>query len=601
MIRDVDPYIGQRLGPYELQSKLGAGGMGVVYRAVHRRLGQARAIKVLPALFANDETFGQRFEQEARLASELRHPNIVMIYDIADDNGMSYIVMELLEGRTLREVIHQVGPLAPERAVHLLSQLADALDFAHRRGVTHRDVKPGNALVGPDDHLTLVDFGIARAAETSRLTQTGTRVGTAEYMAPETITLGDTGPGTDLYALGIIAYEAMTGRAPFTGVNSEAILYAQIHTPPPPPHQWRSDLPPSIERVLLQQLSKEPTDRYSTGGDFVRALADAGGVEVEGRTTRHGTTDTGQAPSLSDRPAPPPSTHIAGATDSRAASAMPTPPPQPTPPGGSAPGTGQAVSTPRRGHLPPPPSGVHDARRGDSTGGEAGADAEPLLDIQTLFKLVVGAAMVLLLLMTFLPTPHDPLSTSLADRLMLPRGPAGPYVLGTDAQGRDTLSRLMAGGRFLTMRLCIVALLATAVGLLIRRRARSRGGRSWLTAPRLILAVAVVVSLSVVSELMLAYLASEGAISVGRLMRVGMLGEILLGAPRDPPAASWGGMFGAGRASAGVAPWLAAFPAIGLVVVAVGMAMLGSGLADLLTRRARRAAALADRTGARVS
>ena len=135
MIRDVDPYIGQRLGPYELQSKLGAGGMGVVYRAVHHRLGQARAIKVLPALFANDETFVQRFEQEARLASELRHPNIVMIFDIADDNGMNYIVMELLEGRTLREVIHQDGPLAPERAVRLLAQLADALDFAHRRGV----------------------------------------------------------------------------------------------------------------------------------------------------------------------------------------------------------------------------------------------------------------------------------------------------------------------------------------------------------------------------------------------------------------------------------------------------------------------------------
>ena len=165
MIRDVDPYIGQRLEPSQLQSKLGAGGMGVVYRAVHHRLGQARAIKVLPALFANDETFVQRFEQEARLASELRHPNIVMIFDIADDNGMTYIVMELLEGRTLREVIHQDGPLAPERAVRLLAQLADALDFAHRRGVTHRDVKPGNALVGPEEHLTLVDFGIARAAE----------------------------------------------------------------------------------------------------------------------------------------------------------------------------------------------------------------------------------------------------------------------------------------------------------------------------------------------------------------------------------------------------------------------------------------------------
>src|SRR6266540_1264677 len=127
----MDTWIGQQLGPYELQAKLGAGGMGVVYRAVHQRLGQARAIKVLPAMLAYDETFLQRFEREARLASELRHPNIVMIHDIAEASGMNYIVMELLEGRTLREVVHQDGPLPSDRAVRLLSQLADALDFAH--------------------------------------------------------------------------------------------------------------------------------------------------------------------------------------------------------------------------------------------------------------------------------------------------------------------------------------------------------------------------------------------------------------------------------------------------------------------------------------
>jgi serine/threonine-protein kinase len=341
MIRDVDPYIGQRLGPYELQARLGAGGMGVVYRAVHRRLGQARAIKVLPALFASDETFVQRFEQEARLASELRHPNIVMIFDIADDGGTSYIVMELLEGRTLREVIHQDGPLAPERAVRVLAQLADALDFAHRHDVTHRDVKPGNALVGPNDHLTLVDFGIARAAESSRLTQTGTRVGTAEYMAPETITLGDTGPGTDLYALGIIAYEALTGRAPFTGVNSEAILYAQIHNPPPPPRQWRTDLPAGIERVLLRQLSKEPAERFPTGTAFIQALAEAGGVEAEGRTARHAAPDPPPTEPHVERAAPGPSTHIAGSTDAHVARTPATPP--------------SAPLTPRSVPMPPPP------------------------------------------------------------------------------------------------------------------------------------------------------------------------------------------------------------------------------------------------------
>src|SRR3954447_22715109 len=260
----MDTWIGQQLGPYELQARLGAGGMGVVYRAVHRRLGQARAIKILPAMLAYDETFLQRFEREARLASELRHPNIVMIHDIAEEHGVNYIVMELLDGRSLHDVIRQDGPMPLDRAVLLLQQLADALDFAHQRGVVHRDVKPGNAIVSAADHLTLVDFGIARAAEGTRLTEANSRVGTAEYMAPETITEGDTGPGTDLYALGIIAYEMLTGRVPFSGVSSQTIMYAQIHTPPPPPRTLRTDLPPAIEQVVLRQLDKDPRRRFPT-------------------------------------------------------------------------------------------------------------------------------------------------------------------------------------------------------------------------------------------------------------------------------------------------------------------------------------------------
>src|SRR6266536_49490 len=271
----IDRLIGRRLGAYELQARLGAGGMGVVYRAVHHRLGQPRAIKVLPATFANDETFVERFEREAQLASELRHPNIVVIHDIAEDDGVNFIVMELVEGRTLREVIHQDGPLPPERAVQLLSQLADALDFAHQRGVVHRDIKPGNALVSPIDHLTLVDFGIARAAEGTRLTEAGARIGTAEYMAPESITEGDSGPGTDLYALGVIAYETLTGRTPLTGVNSQAIMYAQIHNPPPSPRSVRADLSAGIERVLVRQLGKDPADRYASGRAFISALEEA--------------------------------------------------------------------------------------------------------------------------------------------------------------------------------------------------------------------------------------------------------------------------------------------------------------------------------------
>ena len=163
------------------------------------------------------------------------------------------------------------------------------------------------------------------------------------------------------------------------------------------------------------------------------------------------------------------------------------------------------------------------------------------------------------------------------------------------------MSRLIASGQFLAIRLCIVALLVTGIGLAIRRRARSRSGRSWLTGARLILAVAAVASLSVLLETILGYLAGEGVIPVGRLLRVGLFGEILLGAPRDPPAASWGAMLGVGRTFIGTAPWLPLFPGISLLAVAVGIGMLGSGVTDLVRRRARRAALLADETGARVS
>src|SRR5262245_49615867 len=210
----MDELSGQTLGPYELVDKLGSGGMGAVYRGVHRRLQQARAIKVLPPQLAQDPNFVARFAREATLSAELRHPNIVAIHDFSEAEGFQYIVMELIEGVSLRALIEAEGPLPVERALVLLAQLADALDYAHSRTVVHRDLKSANVIVGPDDHVTLVDFGLARARESSQLTQTGMIVGTPEYLAPEVITGGGrtAGPGGDLYALGVIAYEILTGR-----------------------------------------------------------------------------------------------------------------------------------------------------------------------------------------------------------------------------------------------------------------------------------------------------------------------------------------------------------------------------------------------------
>lgn len=317
--RLLDILAGRTLGPYELQERLGAGGMGVVYRAVHRRLRQPRAVKILPAQLAADPMFVTRFEREARLAAELHHPNIVQIFDVGDHDGISYIAMELLEGRSLRQLILDERPLAIDRVLAILRQLADALDFAHEHGVAHRDVKPGNVVVsvgtrrqtGQHEQITLVDFGIARAAEEGGLTGTGALVGTAEYMAPEVIMGEPNGSGSDLYALGIVAYELVTGRVPFTGANSQAVMFAQVHREPPPPRTLRPDLPSQVEDVILRQLHKVPPHRYPTAMAFVDALAEAAGLQEAA-------------------PVPPPQPEPAPAPEPRPMP-RPAPPPAPTP------------------------------------------------------------------------------------------------------------------------------------------------------------------------------------------------------------------------------------------------------------------------------
>jgi ABC-type dipeptide/oligopeptide/nickel transport system permease subunit len=599
----MDTWIGQQLGPYELQSKLGAGGMGVVYRAVHQRLGQARAIKVLPAALAHDEMFVQRFEREARLASELRHPNIVMIFDIAEQNGVNYIVMELLDGRSLHEVIRQDGPLPLDRAIGLLGQLADALDFAHQRGVVHRDIKPGNALVGANDHVTLVDFGIARAAEGTRLTEASSRIGTAEYMAPETITEGESGAGTDLYALGVIAYEMLTGRVPFTGVNSQTIMYAQIHTPPPPPRSLRTDLPPAVEQVVLRQLDKDPAHRYPTGQAFVQALynarsglagTDAASGLATGRTEPaptawlDGPPGSGPHPIVGAGPAAgltraQTQSDQAAARQANRRAAPRQPPSTPTRP--FAPVSGRVP-------VPPPPTSGEKAIAPPAPSGLQRALQESKLGIGTLYKLTIGVAVMLLLLMTLLPTPRDPLQANSSARLAFPLGAASGYVLGGDQLGRDVLSRMMSGGRFLVFRLSLVGLILIGATLLVRRRllkraqARQPGqaspGRLWSITPGLVMLVTFGMALSVLSEAILGFFGGPDV-----LQYLGPVGRVLLGVPPAAPAATWGGMLEDGLRAGVQAPWLPIFPLTGLILVAIGLVLLGSGIVDLLKQRAR--------------
>src|SRR4051812_22166074 len=271
----MDNLTGRTIGPYELRDRIGTGGMAAVYRGVHRALGQPRAIKILLPAHTADPTLVERFKSEAKLAAGLQHPNIVSIYDVGEDGGLLYFVMDLVPGEPLGRLLDNQQPLPLDRAVNLLRQLASALDYAHARGVIHRDVKTSNVLIGPDDHLTLFDFGIARGANVGRLTRPGLMVGTPYYLAPEVITGAEGDRRADLYALGVLAYELLTGRLPFVGADTMAVLYAQVNTPPPSLRRSNPEITETIERVVFRQLAKRPDDRYPTAHNFVSALSAA--------------------------------------------------------------------------------------------------------------------------------------------------------------------------------------------------------------------------------------------------------------------------------------------------------------------------------------
>ena len=285
----IDAMIGRMVGPYRLDERLGGGGMASVYRGVHQHLHIARAVKIMSPALAAHASFVRLFHREAQLAISLDHPNIVKVYDVGVDGPINYLVMELLEGRSLRHVVQGDRPLGLLRAAHFIRQLADALDHAHSRGVVHRDVKPANAFVGADDRLTLVDFGIARAADGTHLTMTH-GIGTPEYMAPEIFDdeLADRGldphdlaVGADLYALGVVAYELLSGRLPFSGRNAQAVAFAHVHRPPPPLRLHAPGLSAEIEQIVLRQVAKRPSERLVPAGAFADALTRAVGTAVE--------------------------------------------------------------------------------------------------------------------------------------------------------------------------------------------------------------------------------------------------------------------------------------------------------------------------------
>jgi serine/threonine-protein kinase len=272
----MDDMIGKQLGNYKIVNELGRGGMAVVYRAYQSSLNRYVAIKVLPARLGFDQEFVERFQREALASAQLRHPNIVVIHDVGHEQGIYFIVMELLEGRTLKQIVEEEGALPVERATRVVEQVAAALDYAHQRGFVHRDVKPANIFVSKEGHTTLTDFGIAKAAsEAQQLTRTGMLMGTPEYMSPEQAEGDNVDYRTDLYALGVVLYQMLVGQVPFRGTTPHAILHAVIYEPPIPLRRLRPDLSPGIESMVLKAIDKRPERRYQSGAELAEALKTA--------------------------------------------------------------------------------------------------------------------------------------------------------------------------------------------------------------------------------------------------------------------------------------------------------------------------------------
>ena len=349
------PKIGEEFAAYRLEEMIGHGGMSIVYRARHLVLERSVALKLLSPELSDDPAFQERFIRESRLAAGLDHPNVIPIYEAGEENGVYYIAMRYVPGVNLKELLQRDGPLDATQTISIIGQIASALTTAHEMGLVHRDVKPANVLIvegaGADEsnHVYLSDFGIAKQ-QSSNVTRTGMFIGTAEYASPEQIEGKELDGRSDVYSLGCVLYQLLTGNPAYEKDSEVALIYAHLLEPPPSPRAARPDLPPAIDDVVAKAMAKNPDDRYATARELAAAV-------------RQALTQ----PAAESAPAPAPETVAVTSAPAPVVQAAVSPPAGGAPP--VAPATEREGSPPApeapppQDTAPPPPGGPSGSNR----------------------------------------------------------------------------------------------------------------------------------------------------------------------------------------------------------------------------------------------